>query len=430
MSDFPQSRPTRRKVLQWLATGAAGGAGAALVPGCSRHLQHGQEGGPSATGNKTTKKSFVPHDKRLLVLIELVGGNDGLSVLVPRADGRYHDMRPSLALDGAEVFDIGHDMALNTSLAGMYRHGMAVVAGIGCRSPTLSHFDMRLRWNAGTPELPGGGNAKTGFLGRLCDRIGGVSQFTGVSLNRYGTSGLLSTRPNTVALSATDATRPFLHESANAQTYFRQALTSLGAATDGGSGFEASRGAIARVVELEQRIVALPPAVGYEVGGEASAPFRSQLQLASRLLRSGADVRVIHIPIAGADFDTHVNHRERHSLLMNIVAEGVEAFRADLQASGLAERVLIATMSEFGRRPQEGAGGLDHGTASCAMLMGPVVAGLHGEQPSLRALDSSDNLVATVSFARYLATMAAWLDIDPGSVLDGGPKPLDGLLAQ
>lgn len=91
--------------------------------------------------------------------------------------------------------------------------------------------------------------------------------------------------------------------------------------------------------------------------------------------------------------------------------------------------MLVATTSEFGRRAAENAGGLDHGTASAALMLGPVASGLYGEAPSLRKLNDDGNLVATVEFDDYQATMAQWLGIDAGEVLGESAKPIEGLLA-
>ena len=100
-----------------------------------------------------------------------------------------------------------------------------------------------------------------------------------------------------------------------------------------------------------------------------------------------------------------------------------------LQTLGLAETTLIATTSEFGRRPAENAAGTDHGTASTMLLAGPVVAGRHGEAPSLRSLDDDGNLVATIGMDAYYATLAeSWFGVPAADVLPGSVAPLEGIV--
>ena len=144
------------------------------------------------------------------------------------------------------------------------------------------------------------------------------------------------------------------------------------------------------------------------------------------MLAAGLGVRVVHVPF-DADFDTHEGHRDRHDELMRDLDASLDAFLTDLDAAGLADRVLVATTSEFGRRPEEtGEGGLDHGTASTMLLAGPVDAARLGEPVDYGRLDDDGNVGATVSFDRYQATLAEWLGVPPGDVLDSAPEPLTG----
>lgn len=153
----------------------------------------------------------------------------------------------------------------------------------------------------------------------------------------------------------------------------------------------------------------------------------TNLALAGQLIGAGVGVRVVHLP--WGDFDTHEGQRGRHDGLMTDLGASVGAFLADLEARGRGGDVLVATTSEFGRRVKATATGTDHGSASVALLAGPVKAGRHGESPSLRQLDRNDNLVATTNMGEYLATLASWLGLDAADVIEGGPwRPLPGLV--
>ena len=119
-------------------------------------------------------------------------------------------------------------------------------------------------------------------------------------------------------------------------------------------------------------------------------------------------------------FDTHYTESARHAALMGYLDSAVSAFQADLTAYGMADRVVIATWSEFGRRPQENAsGGTDHGAAAPVILIGdPVKGGLYGEGPNLSKLDKSQNVAYTVDFRSvYQEILSSHLGVDGKDVL-------------
>src|SRR5205823_6938311 len=142
------------------------------------------------------------------------------------------------------------------------------------------------------------------------------------------------------------------------------------------------------------------------------------LQLASELIVTGTGVKVLHVTLGG--FDTHYTELNRHDALMAYLDSAISAFHDDLTAYGMADRVLIATWSEFGRRPQENAsGGTDHGTAAPVFLIGdPVKGGLYGQGPSLTKLDTSQNVSFNVDFRSvYQEILGSHLGLDGKDVL-------------
>jgi uncharacterized protein (DUF1501 family) len=154
-----------------------------------------------------------------------------------------------------------------------------------------------------------------------------------------------------------------------------------------------------------------------------------QLQLAARICAQDNGVRILHVPFY-ADFDTHDDHLSRHDRILATLDQAVDAFLTDLAARGIADQVLLAMTSEFGRRmPDNESNGLDHGAGSFLMLLGPVAGGLFGEYPDLANLDRNDNLIATVSMADYYRTLAErWFGV-PGSEVISGGSLIPGLLA-
>jgi uncharacterized protein (DUF1501 family) len=103
------------------------------------------------------------------------------------------------------------------------------------------------------------------------------------------------------------------------------------------------------------------------------------------------------------------------------------AFLDDVEDSGLGDRVLVATTSEFGRRAEASGSGTDHGTTSTMMLAGAVKPGRHGQAPNFAKRDSDGNVLATTALGDYYATLATWMGIPPADVLGSGTT-IDTLL--
>ena len=415
--------PTRRALLKALAAGGALGAGA--LGGCTRDRSTAL---PSSKGAPTAQLGSPadPRNRRLVVL-ELTGGNDGWSTLVPHGHGAYHDLRPTLAVGSGDVIDWSDGYGLHRRLESFDRHGVAAVTGVGVTRPDLSHFEMLDRWWGGAedgrpPEAAAG--YPSGFLGRLCDAVRGHEDLTGVSL-RFGSSlALRTTAAGTAGLGdLVTAAEALADDGDDAGRLFRAygSVRTSDARSDAATGLAQ----VVWILDLLGRLAA--PTGSYPDGA-----FGHQLALTSRLLRSADGPRVIHVPMAGANFDTHAKHEETQTLLFDELNAGVDALMVDLAANGLSDHVLVATTSEFGRRPEEHGGGLDHGTASTMLMLGPVKPGLHGEPSPLDRFDDRDNLISTMGFGRYYATLASWLGADPavaGSPFGGpAPEPLAGVL--
>ena len=143
----------------------------------------------------------------------------------------------------------------------------------------------------------------------------------------------------------------------------------------------------------------------------------SALQLAAQLIISGVGAKILHVTLGG--FDTHDQEAARHESLMGYVDSAVSAFHADLAAYGMADRVLVATWSEFGRRAQEtGNAGTDHGTAAPMFLIGDTVkGGMYGEAPNLN-VGRDGNLKYSVDFRQvYQEILESHMKVDSAEVM-------------
>ncbi len=412
----------RRAFLRWMMGSAAT---AATAGGLYQWSQgSGGVGGPGSFANATVPRAITGGDPsgRALVVVELSGGNDGLATLVPYASGRLHDLRGDLAAPAEELLILDDDYALHQGLAPLNERGLAVLMGVGTPQPNQSHFDMEQRWWAG--DQSGTERPATGFLGRLCDSLDDGSPITGVALGGP-TPALLSARAVTVGLPDPYGAW-YLTEDSDFARNLRRAMGAMSGGPDGE--LDLVRGARRG---LSNALAFADVLAGYEDPDTSMYPggdLTGQLSLAAWLLASGAGVRVVHVKIGG--FDTHDGGRGAHDGPITEVGGNVAAFLDDLDNRGLLETTLVVTTSEFGRRPGRNGNGTDHGSASCALLAGPVHAGLHGEHPSLSQLDETENLIATVPMADYYATPAeTWLGIEAGSVLPERATSIGGLLS-
>jgi uncharacterized protein (DUF1501 family) len=148
-------------------------------------------------------------------------------------------------------------------------------------------------------------------------------------------------------------------------------------------------------------------------------PFGDQLKLISQLASGGVGTRLFHLTLGG--FDTHANQKRLHGGLLTQLSDGLTALLADAEAHGFADRLLIVTYSEFGRRAQENAsGGTDHGAGSVLLLLGhSVVGGLHGPAANLAQLSGGD-IASVVDFRSvYASVLRSWFQLAPERILGG-----------
>lgn len=357
----------------------------------------------------------APVEQRVLVLIELAGGNDGPSMIVPYGDGTYYDVRPNTAVDAETVLPIDSQVGLAPGLAAIANRQIATVEGVGPVEGVLSHFEMVERWERG--DLTGGAGERSGFLARLADRLAtDNSAVTGLSVAGH-TPRFYNSESATLSLNHPNQLRALTADNW-IYPYYRNAVRSFGGGPMAGTIsqswgrlFDIGDSMSGEMAEMNNDSAMIQQ--GRQLG--------RQLFMAAELIKADIGIKVIHAQLGG--FDTHDGHRNRHNQLMETLAAAVDGFMGMLDAAGLGNRALVATSSEFGRRLAQNGSGLDHGAASSMLLAGPIEPGRHGDPSPLSDLDRNGNLKTTVAFDRYLATLAEeWLGVDAGSVLANSPK--------
>ncbi|MDQ6899148.1 MAG: DUF1501 domain-containing protein [Candidatus Dormibacteraeota bacterium] len=401
----------------FLRSGLVFGAGAAA-------LAAGYAAVPDAFARAVyaAKTNGVQND-HVLVMIQLAGGNDGLRTVIPLTDPKLHDLRPQLAgMSLAGAIPITAEFALNQNLKnlkGLWDQGkLAVVQGVGYAKPSFSHFESTRIWETGDPSL----RQVNGWLGRtLAQHYDSAGHpLTACACGATDTPGALRDLQATMTVISDQKKYGFTGGSE-----VEAAVGALYQGTPGiyGALFDSSIATAGESVNaLRTSAANYQPQATYTDKEQLVYTSKNQLatalQLAAELITTGTGVRLLHVTLGG--FDTHYTELTRHDDLMGYVDSAVGAFYQDLAVHGVADKVLIATWSEFGRRPKENAsGGTDHGSASPVFLIGnPVKGGLYGAAPSLADLDPSNNLKYTVDFRSvYQEILAGHLGADPKEIL-------------
>ncbi len=372
---------------------------------------------------------------RVLVSIFLEGGADALSLLFPAGDPNYTKLRPRLALAPDQGTPFAEDARLrwHPALAGISSlHGegkVNVLPGVGYASPNQSHFTSRHFWEVGATVE----SLRTGWLGRYLDRVGTPDNpLQGLSLD-YGLQPALATAKVPVAAIDSPDRYDFWTRGVwgDVETKMLKSMDSLaGLPTGGDAGLQAASDVAKQSARLYQQLAAFRPKEGtsgfsspvaYPASDDA---FPKRLAGLAAMLAAGLPLRVVALTAPGM-YDTHDNQPAALTTALQLTSDSLLAFQRDLEARGLADRVLVHVWSEFGRRAQEnGSSGTDHGAAGTGFLIGSRVNGrMIGEFPGLDRLDERGNLQATSDFrSLYTALLDQWLGTDAAAIVPGAGK--------
>ena len=364
---------------------------------------------------------------RVLLVINLQGGNDGLNTVVPYGLGDYYRYRPSLGIPQGDVLRIDDVVGLNPVLAPvkkMYDAGkVAVVQGVGYPDPDHSHFRSTEIWQTAQPK----GYESTGWIGRYLDSAGLPKDnlFNAVALNNVLPELMIS---RTTDVPAVDALRGYGLRSDSSATN-REAFHEF--VRDTTVPFRSPF--LAQVAEIEDHAQRgaeeLPKLVaGYKV--QATYPTTAlgrSLALAAQIVGSKLGTRVLYIQ--HGSFDTHVTQKQTQDRLLADFANAIDAFYTDLAAHGNDGRVLTMTFSEFGRRVGENASrGTDHGEAAPVFLIGGgVKGGLYGDHPNLAQLNMGNLAFSTDFRSVYATVIERWLGRPSTAIVGAGFPTLTAL---
>lgn len=399
-------------------------------------------------------------DERILVVIQLSGGNDGLNTVIPFGIDQYSKVRTSIAVQKDQVLRLSGPNADGVglhpqmrALKAMFDEGLAsVVQGVGYPNPNRSHFKSMDIWH--TADLTATGD---GWLGRYFDAEccgfgkgeSGAAPKTaaataqanaaaatgtpieggqpGIAIGRTAPLAMQGRRIKPIAFESADLFRwtgEDIHDS------LKKPYQDIAERGDADASRKDSNAAFLMRTSLDAQVSSSLIRKAVKTKPQVVFPgtdLGRQLSMVSSMIQAGLKTKVYYVNLGG--FDTHAGQgaaQGRHGQLLNQLSEAVSAFYRELKAQGNDIRVMTMCFSEFGRRvAQNASGGTDHGTAAPLFLFGPMCqAGVIGEHPSLTDLDDGD-LKHKIDFRSvYAGVLEHWLKADSKVVLEGTYRPL------
>jgi uncharacterized protein (DUF1501 family) len=370
----------------------------------------------------------TPATQNILVSVFLAGGIDGMSVLFPAGDPRYYQLRPNLALPQTAGIAYTGDSRLRwnpaaASLATLYAEGkVSPIPAIGYADSDLSHFTSRHYWEVGATDAA----LRTGWLGRYLDLVGTADNpLQGLTLDVALQPALATAKMPVATLQAPNLygfTAPGLTPHPLAASMLQEAAN-IGALhmQSPDAGLAAAGETALSAHHLSTELGAFSGGYGTPVPYPASSdPFPGRLAGLAAMIAAGLPLRVVTITSPG-HFDTHATQAPALTSGLQLTSDSLLAFQRDLEARGVADRVMIQVWSEFGRRaPENASAGTDHGSAGVGFLIGTQVNGQQlGEYPGVTGgLDGNSDLVPTADFrAIYSAILEQWLGTNANDIL-------------
>jgi uncharacterized protein (DUF1501 family) len=365
--------------------------------------------------------------QQVLVSVFLEGGADALSVLSPQGDPLYRKYRAKLGLSGGAAFAEDNRLFWHPAAGGIAQlYGekkVGVMPAIGYTNADQSHFTSRHYWEVGATDA----NLRTGWLGRYLDRAGAMDNpLQGLSLDDTLAPALATTKVPVASIDGPDQYDFWSNRVwGEVETRMLAAIGSLGAA-HGDAALASAADVTAQVDRLRNQLVPFQATgdkpgftspVGYPKSDNA---FPRRLAGLAAMIASGLPLRVVALTAPG-EYDTHSEQTAALSEGLQLTSDSLLAFQRDLEARGIADRVLVHVWSEFGRRAQEnGNAGTDHGAAGVGFLIGTRSKGaMVGEFPGLKTgLDEHGNVKATSDFRGvYASLLEQWLGVDASAVI-------------
>ncbi len=364
-------------------------------------------------------------DRRVLVVVQLSGGNDGLNTVIPYRNKHYYEARPSLYVPEKNRIQVNERFAFHDNLKElkeMYDQGMvSVINGVGYPNPSRSHFRSMKVWH--TASESGEQVKEKGWIGRYfdncCDGQGDhPSSAAGVRVGKdapraFEGSSDLGVSVRDPAEFRWDGTN---HGEEMKSSFQKMAKTNN--SVDGDENIDYLRQRTANFVTSTEQMIR----ASRHKRNKPKYPdtgLARDLEKVAGMIAADMPTRVYYVSIGG--FDTHDDQQGRHDKLLKTFSKAVSTFYKDLDMNDENDRVTTMTFSEFGRRVEEnGSGGTDHGKAGPMFVIGNgLPPGLHGSFPGIAPQKRANGDVQhTVDFREvYALILKKWFKVNPGTIL-------------
>ncbi|MBL0332553.1 MAG: DUF1501 domain-containing protein [Chlorobi bacterium] len=350
---------------------------------------------------------------RVLVIIQLEGGNDGLNTVVPVEIDMYYKLRPNIGIKKETALPIIGEPQLRfhsamTGMKQLFDNGeLAVIENIGYLNNTMSHFEGTEIWNtASSRELKN--KLDTGWIGRFLKteypNYPNVTPTDPPAIQiSPATSSLFAGRGSSIAMSLTDPTEFYnlVNSGINKQD-------NIEPDTPAGREFNFVNLVGSQSVQFADSIKRAASKAANLVTYPKDNSLAEELAIIARLVAGGLQTRVYMVTLKG--FDTHASQLQRHDKLLKILSDSIKAFSDDLKKLGVKDKVTGMTYSEFGRRVNDNGSGTDHGMASNHFVFGSQVKGgkIFGGLPDFNNLIGGNgdfNLQFKIDYRCYYASV-------------------------
>jgi len=374
---------------------------------------------------KAQENKVVSNTNKILIVIQLTGGNDGLNTVVPFENDFYYNARPQISIKKNEVLKLNNELGLNPNMQGfknLFDDGkLCLINNVGYPEPDRSHFRSMDIWQTASNSNE---YKTTGWLGRYLDeqcnncekptQVLEIDDTLSLALKGKNVKGLAMKDPKRLYSTTLD---PFVnqlsmqhiigdHEHNNAEYLYKTLAETVSSASY-----------IYQTSKIYKSAVTYP-----------NHQFGKSMKTIAELITSGVNTNIYYVSLGS--FDTHFNQQKRQSDLLQQLSETIKIFTDDLKISGKQDDVMMMTFSEFGRRVNENASlGTDHGTANQIFLIGNNLKkkGIYNEAPNLADLDEGD-LKFSVDFKNVYSTiLKKWLNTDDQIVLGNKSAYMDFL---
>ncbi|MBK8196475.1 MAG: DUF1501 domain-containing protein [Lewinellaceae bacterium] len=360
-------------------------------------------------------------EDRVLVLIQLKGGNDGLNMIIPvQQYDLYAALRPSIRIPDAgadKYIDLDNTLSapdkvgLHPVLTGMkdlYDDGaLSIVQGVGYQDMNQSHFKGTDLWLSGGDGTPDKNNIGSGWMGRALQAM--YPDVTGApTADMPDPLGIQIGDPNpSLGFHTETQHQNVINLSGQDPAGFYSLIQTIGGApllnvpdTEYGEEIAYIQGVENSLSLYAQRISDTFNAGSNALNDYPDTTLANQLKTIARLIAGGCKTKIYLCSMGG--FDTHgaqvvenMTTIGNHANLLKTLSDSVKYFFDDLKALGVDDQVTACTFSEFGRTAKEnGSLGSDHGTLAPMFLFGKnIQAGVNGTNVNLGVLTQDNQLM-------------------------------------